>query len=179
MLVLYIVGLVLMVCFGLIVFRGAPYVPTLRSPLDAAMDDLAKIGPGDVVVDLGSGDGVVLAAAARRGARAVGYELNPILAGISWLRLRQFGGFATVRVADIWSLPRLPQGTTLLYVFVVGRDMPKLVKCLDRWTAISGQPLRIVSFGFELPGLQQQREKGAMHLYEWQPPTTDHEALQA
>jgi len=39
------------------------------------MLDLAECRAGDVVYDLGCGDGRVLVAAARRGARAVGYEL--------------------------------------------------------------------------------------------------------
>jgi len=39
----------------------------------------AGVGPGHVVLDLGSGDGALLLEAAARGARAVGYELNATL----------------------------------------------------------------------------------------------------
>ena len=46
------------------------------------MLELAKVTPGDVVYDLGSGDGrVVITAAQRYGARGVGIELNPV-----WVR---------------------------------------------------------------------------------------------
>ena len=39
---------------------------------------LAKVGPGDVVYDLGSGDGrIVIAAAQRFGARGVGVDIEP------------------------------------------------------------------------------------------------------
>jgi len=34
------------------------------------------LGPGSVVVDLGSGDGILLVAAAQKGAHAIGYELS-------------------------------------------------------------------------------------------------------
>jgi SAM-dependent methyltransferase len=45
----------------------------------AKMLDVAEVGPGDVVYDLGSGDGRIVIAAARRGARAVGVEADPLL----------------------------------------------------------------------------------------------------
>jgi ribosomal protein L11 methylase PrmA len=42
------------------------------------MLDLAKVGPGDVVYDLGCGDGRIVVAAAQRGARrAVGVDIDP------------------------------------------------------------------------------------------------------
>jgi SAM-dependent methyltransferase len=43
-----------------------------------AMLEAARVGPGDVVYDLGCGDGrIVVAAASRRGARGVGVDLDP------------------------------------------------------------------------------------------------------
>jgi len=43
-----------------------------------AMLDAAKVGPGDVVYDLGCGDGrIVITAAQRYGARGVGVDLDP------------------------------------------------------------------------------------------------------
>jgi len=52
-------------------------VPFVVTPgnVTAAMLDLAKVGPGDHVIDLGSGDGRIVIGAALRGARAVGYEI--------------------------------------------------------------------------------------------------------
>ena len=41
------------------------------------MMDMAKVGPNDFVIDLGSGDGRNVIAAAKRGARALGVEFNP------------------------------------------------------------------------------------------------------
>lgn len=43
------------------------------------MLDLAQVGPGDVVYDLGCGDGRIVIEAARRGARGVGVDLDPAL----------------------------------------------------------------------------------------------------
>jgi precorrin-6B methylase 2 len=55
------------------------YVPTPPEVVDAMLT-MAKVTAGDVVYDLGSGDGRIPIEAARRfGARAVGVELDPAL----------------------------------------------------------------------------------------------------
>jgi SAM-dependent methyltransferase len=54
--------------------HDAPYVPSSPATVDEMLR-LAAVGPGDVVYDLGAGDGrVVIAAAAKLGARGVGVE---------------------------------------------------------------------------------------------------------
>jgi precorrin-6B methylase 2 len=53
-----------------------PYVPT-PEPVVEAMLDLAGVGPDDYLIDLGSGDGRIPIAAARRGARALGVDIDP------------------------------------------------------------------------------------------------------
>jgi SAM-dependent methyltransferase len=58
---------------------GGPYVPTPQTVVDAMLD-FAKVGPKDVVIDLGSGDGrIVLTAAQRYGARGQGFDIDPEL----------------------------------------------------------------------------------------------------
>ncbi len=52
-----------------------PYLPT-DAPVVDAMLRLANVGPGDVVYDLGCGDGRICIAAAKRGARAVGVDID-------------------------------------------------------------------------------------------------------
>src|SRR5438876_11693914 len=54
-----------------------PYVPTPPVVVEEMLR-LANVGPGDFVIDLGSGDGRILIAAARKfGARGVGVDLDP------------------------------------------------------------------------------------------------------
>lgn len=54
----------------------APYVPTPQVTVDEMLR-MAKVGPQDVVVDLGSGDGrIVITAAQKFGARGFGVELD-------------------------------------------------------------------------------------------------------
>ena len=52
-----------------------PYVDTPPEVVEAMLD-LARVDPSDVVFDLGSGDGRLVLAAGRRGARGVGVELD-------------------------------------------------------------------------------------------------------
>lgn len=54
----------------------APYWQT-PMPVVERMLTLAKVGPGDTLIDLGSGDGRVVIAAAQRGARAIGVDIDP------------------------------------------------------------------------------------------------------
>lgn len=54
-----------------------PFVPTPESVV-AEMLKVANVKKGDVIYDLGSGDGrIVITAAQKYGARGVGYDLNP------------------------------------------------------------------------------------------------------
>jgi SAM-dependent methyltransferase len=62
--------------------KDVVWVPT-PAPLVERMLAMAQVGPGDVVFDLGSGDGRTVIAAAKRGARAVGVEYNPDLVALS------------------------------------------------------------------------------------------------
>lgn len=54
------------------------WLPTRETVVDKMLD-LAKVTPQDYVIDLGSGDGRTVIAAAKRGARALGIEYNPDL----------------------------------------------------------------------------------------------------
>jgi precorrin-6B methylase 2 len=59
-------------------FFGAPWIPTSSSSV-RKMLRIAQIRPGDVVYDLGSGDGRILIEAARHfGAKTVGIEIDPL-----------------------------------------------------------------------------------------------------
>ena len=55
MIIFWLILIVLFASFGLIVFLGAPFVPTKSSDIDKIFGKL-KIRKGALVVDLGSGD---------------------------------------------------------------------------------------------------------------------------
>ena len=56
---------------------SVPYVPTPQNVVERMLE-IAKVGPQDYLIDLGSGDGrIVVTAAKKHGARGVGVDLNP------------------------------------------------------------------------------------------------------
>ena len=115
--------------FALFAFTGAPYVPTLRSEAEKVFKKLYRLGRKDLVVDLGSGDGTVLVAAAKCGAKVYGIELNPILVLISRFRLRKFK-HARVDFGNIFNC-KFPAETTVVYLFGEDRDIMKFAKKLE------------------------------------------------
>jgi SAM-dependent methyltransferase len=58
------------------------WLPTQQALLDGMLD-LAQVTPQDTLLDLGSGDGRVVIAAAKRGAQGIGIEFNPDLVDFS------------------------------------------------------------------------------------------------
>ena len=68
----------------------APYVDTVREDVELILE-LADVGPEDYLVDLGSGDGRFVIEAAKRGAMALGVELDKKLVDISRANARAAG----------------------------------------------------------------------------------------
>jgi SAM-dependent methyltransferase len=62
--------------------KDVVWVPTPPALVEKMLD-MAKVTPKDFVMDLGSGDGRNIIAAAKRGARAVGVEFNPDMIALS------------------------------------------------------------------------------------------------
>jgi SAM-dependent methyltransferase len=62
--------------------KDVVWVPS-AAPMVDVMLDLAAVTEKDTVIDLGSGDGRAVIAAAKRGARAIGIEFNPDLVALS------------------------------------------------------------------------------------------------
>ena len=62
--------------------KDVVWVPT-PPELVEEMLDMAKVTSSDFVIDLGSGDGRIAIAAAKRGARAMGIEYNPEMVALS------------------------------------------------------------------------------------------------
>jgi len=58
------------------------WVPTPQPTVDTMLD-LAKLTPQDYLIDLGSGNGVTVITAAKRGAKAHGVEFNPDMVTLS------------------------------------------------------------------------------------------------
>jgi hypothetical protein len=163
MVVVWILIWVIILTFGFIVFRGAPYVPSRRRYIEKAFTKLYPLGEKDVLVDVGSGDGVVLRIASEHGATAIGYELNPILVIISRVLSRRHKKTSVV-LADFWLTP-LPDNTTVVYAFMVTRDVKKMIRRITTEATRLGKPIRLISYGNTLPGVTLDGALDAYTLY--------------
>ncbi len=94
-----------------------PYVPTPQPVVDR-MIELAGVTKGDVVYDLGSGDGRIVISAAKKGARAVGFEIDGDLIKLSSDSIRQAGlqDRAEIRQQDILTVDLSPASVITMYL---------------------------------------------------------------
>jgi len=76
--------------------KDVVWVPTSQALVDRMLD-LAKATPEDFLVDLGSGDGRTVIAAAKRGIKALGIEYNPDLVALSKKSAEQEGVSASAQ----------------------------------------------------------------------------------
>jgi hypothetical protein len=98
---------------------NAPYVPTPQSTVDRMLE-LAKVGPNDFVIDLGSGDGrIPITAAKRFGARAVGIEIEADLIEKSRFDAKWAGvaDRVTFKIEDLFTTDLRPATVLTLYLF--------------------------------------------------------------
>ncbi len=121
------------------------WVPT-ADDLVTAMLDLAKVTSSDFVMDLGSGDGRIVIAAAKRGARAIGVEYNPDMVELSKRNAEKAGvtGNATFINADLFKVD-LSQATVVTMYLLSNLNMRL------RPTILNLKPgTRIVSHAFTM-----------------------------
>lgn len=157
---LLIIGGAIFGCFAFVLLYGAPYVPTLRPQVRAALE-LANVKPGETLLELGCGDGKILIAAAQTGAHVVGYEINPILALICWVRTRRFKGRVRVVCGNFWTQEWPP--AVAIFTFLHPRFMAKLDKKIVQSNM---QGVKLVSFAFEIPDRTHDQEKAGVFMYQ-------------
>lgn len=87
----FIIGIII-AAFLLTIFFGAPYAPTYKSDLFKLFETI-NLSKEDVLVNIGSGDGVVLKVVNNFNTKAIGFEINPFLVIISKIKLRKYQNY--------------------------------------------------------------------------------------
>ncbi len=143
-----------------------PYVPTSQTLVNAMLE-LASVRPGDVVYDLGSGDGrIVVTAAKRYGVHGVGIDINPERIQEAEANARAAGvqRLTEFRQEDIFKTDIGEASVVTMYLLpsVNNRMKPKLLRDLKPGT-------RIVSHAFDIEGWEPLRtiEVEGTTLYLW------------
>jgi ribosomal protein L11 methylase PrmA len=143
-----------------------PYVPTPERVVQKMLQ-VARVGPKDVVYDLGSGDGrIVIAAAKRRAARAVGIDIDPERIKEARANARKAGVASRVefREQDLFKADFSEATVVTMYLLpsINLKLRPKLLGELKPGT-------RIVSHGFDMGDWAplETHQVGSSTVYYW------------
>jgi hypothetical protein len=175
LILLYVVGgiVIILACFvsifwfgGLLLpmfYGGGPFVPTSNKTVDH-MIRLAQITASDRVADLGSGDGRMLIAAMKAGAKsAVGYEIHPGLVAVSrsWARKEKLQDKVETIQKSFWKADVHDVNVVLLY------QLPDSMEELEnKLREELPDGARVVSHAFPMKTWVPTKIEGKLYLYE-------------
>ncbi len=156
----------ILVTFSIASFSAAPWVPVHTRDIGRILK-LAAIAPGEIFVELGSGDGRTLAAAAHAGARSIGFEISLLPYLISRVRFLFLSSKIRPRIfyKSFWSAD-LSQAD-VVYLFLMPKVGEKLVKKLR---AELRPGARVITYVWPLTGWTPEKtdviqNQLALHLH--------------
>lgn len=127
--------------------KDVVWVPSPTETVELMLD-IAGVTSADYVIDLGSGDGRTVIAAARRGARALGVEYNPEMVTLSRQEALRAGVADRARFVEGDMYEADVSEADVLALFLLSENLRKLAP-----TFLSLRPgTRIVSNTFTIPG---------------------------
>lgn len=149
--------------------RGdVPYVPTPPEVVEGMLD-MAGLQSGERLIDLGSGDGRIPIAAARRGAQALGVEINPTLVARARSQAELVGQQDRARFVrdDLFAVSLRDADVVTLYLLpaINERLRPKLLTEMRAGA-------RIVSHAFDMGEwiADEHRRIAEKNVYRWTVP---------
>ena len=144
------------------------WVPTPQEVVDKMLE-MARVKKGDVVYDLGCGDGrIVVTAAKRFGVKAYGFDIDPqrIKDSLENVEKNGVGHLVTIQRKDIFTLDLTQANVITLYL------LPTLnVKLIPQLKKLPAG-CRIVSHDFDMAGVRPKQvvELGSHTIYLWETP---------
>jgi SAM-dependent methyltransferase len=142
-----------------------PYVPTPMRVVDRMLD-LADLRANEYLIDLGSGDGRIPIAAAQRGARALGVDIDPgrIREAQAAVRLRGVQTRARFRRQDLFETPIGEADVVTMYL------LPDINMALRPRLLTELRPgTRILSHNFDLgdwrPDASEELDASRIHMW--------------
>lgn len=139
---------------------AAPFVPMAKKNVVRLLSH-ANLKSGQVLMDLGSGDGRILLAAAATGAKCIGIEINPLLYFLSRFRIWRLK-LKNVEVwrKNLWTVD-LSEVSVLTLFFVA----PKMRKLQTKILKEMKPGSLVLSYGFRFPDWSYEKKDGSMYVY--------------
>lgn len=129
------------------------YVPTPHDVVDRMLE-LAKVKKGELLYDLGCGDGrIVITAAKKHGCHGVGYEIDSerVAEARKYAKKAGVEGLVTIKQQDIFTADLSPANVATLYLLP---DLNvKLIPQLEKLKPGS----RIVTHDFDIAGIEPDK----------------------
>lgn len=141
--------------------HGAPFVPTEPEVVERVIR-LAEVKTGDVFYELGSGDGRLVIAAALRGAKAIGIEMDllRVLYSRLWIYLLRLNKNAQILYKNFYDVSLKDADVVCLFL------LPETnLKLQDKLKKELNKGTRIVSVSFEFPNWQPVRIDPRGNIY--------------
>lgn len=147
-------------------FKAAPWVPTWGKDFERVVR-LAGLTAGEVVYELGAGEGRLLLQFARTPvARVVGFEISLVPFAIAWLRVRHLRPRVAVRFQDFFKTNF--READVIFCFLTPPAMRKLQ---PKFAAECRPGTRVISYAFSLPGwtpeVMDKPRPNAMAIYRY------------
>lgn len=130
------------------------FVPTPHEVVDRMLE-MADVRPGEIVYDLGCGDGRIPVAASKKfGVKSWGFDINPVRVKESLDRVEKENvkHLVTIKLADVFELDLSKADVITLYL--LPQLNVKLIPQLDKLKP----GCRIVSHDFNMEGVRPKRE---------------------
>jgi precorrin-6B methylase 2 len=142
-------------------YKGAPYVQS-RKKVIQTMVELAKYTQGELIADLGSGNGKIAIQFAKKGADVIGFEINPLLSFVSKLKVAflNLEKNITIKKQNFWDV-NLSE-FDVITVFGIEYMMQDLEKKLLSELKTGA---RVLSNKFQFPNWKHTNEKDGVYLY--------------
>jgi hypothetical protein len=141
---------------------GAFYYPTENKSVQTIFKNIHP-QKNDLLIDLGSGDGRIIIAAAQKGIKSIGYELNPLLIHKSRQKIKKLNLslLAKIEAKNFWKADF--NKATVICIYQFPQYMEKLEKIFQK----TNHPITIITNSYPLPKQKPYLVKDKLYFYKF------------
>lgn len=141
---------------------GAFYYPTTPENIKTIFKHIHP-QPNDTLIDLGSGDGRIIIAAAQHGIKSIGYELDPLLIHQSRQKIKSLNlsHLAKIKAKNFWKADFNQANIICIYQF------PQYIKKLEKTFKQIPHPVTVITNSYPFPNQKPYLIKDKIYFYKF------------